>query len=97
MPGQEPNQNPASSQHRTAGPQRNQSLSTIKITLRDLAPPIWRRACPPDDCGGVPGYAQLMEARRNPADKANAELLEWCGEWDPETFDLEFVNQMLSR
>jgi len=55
------------------------------------------RACPPDDCGGPPGYAQLLEAVRNPADKANAALLEWCGPWDPESFDLEFVNRMLFR
>jgi hypothetical protein len=55
------------------------------------------RACPPDDCGGPPGYAQLVEALRDPTDKANAELLEWCGPWDPETFDPEFVNRMLSR
>lgn len=34
------------------------------------------RACPPDDCGGPPGYAQLVEALRDPGNKANAQLLE---------------------
>ena len=54
------------------------------------------RACPPDDCGGPPGYERLLEALQNPTRKANAELLEWCGSWDPETFDLKFVNRRLS-
>jgi hypothetical protein len=55
------------------------------------------RACPPDDCGGPPGYDQLLEALQNPTDKANAELLDWCGEWDPEEFELESVNRLLER
>ena len=55
------------------------------------------RACPPDDCGGPPGYAQLVEAVKNPTDPANARLLEWCGKWDPEAFDLESVNRRLPR
>jgi Plasmid pRiA4b ORF-3-like protein len=53
------------------------------------------RACPPDDCGGSPGYYQLLEALQNPAAKGNKELLEWCGEWDPESFDLESVNRLI--
>lgn len=55
------------------------------------------RACPPDDCGGPPGYDQLLEALQNPTAKANAELLEWCGPWDPEAFDVESVNRLLER
>lgn len=53
------------------------------------------RACPPDDCGGPPGYAQLLEALKNPSIPENAELLEWCGNWDPESFDLKSVNSYL--
>ena len=55
------------------------------------------RACPPDDCGGVPGYDQLLEALRSPSAPASAELLEWCGEWEPEAFDLESLNRLLRR
>jgi hypothetical protein len=55
------------------------------------------RACPPEDCGGPPGYDELLQAVRNPKSKRNAELLEWCGEWDPESFDLELVNHLLAR
>ena len=55
------------------------------------------RACPPDDCGGPPGYDQLLEALTNPSAPANLELLDWCGEWDPEEFDLQSVNRLLGR
>ncbi|MGA2657644.1 MAG: plasmid pRiA4b ORF-3 family protein [Verrucomicrobiota bacterium] len=53
------------------------------------------RACPPDDCGGPPGYAQLLDALQNPTSPANAEMLDWCGDWSPEDFDLESVNRRL--
>ncbi|TAJ84847.1 plasmid pRiA4b ORF-3 family protein [bacterium] len=54
------------------------------------------RACPPEDCGGVPGYADFLEAIRNPEHEEHEEMLEWIGgEFDPEEFDLEAVNQSL--
>ena len=55
------------------------------------------RACPPEDCGGVPGYEQLLEALRSPSAPASAELLEWCGDWNPEAFDLESLNRLLRQ
>ncbi len=57
-----------------------------------------KRNCPPEDCGGVPGYCRLLEALADPEDAENAELLEWMGgEFDPEAFDCDEVNSMLSR
>jgi hypothetical protein len=55
-----------------------------------------RRACPPEDCGGFWGYAQLLEALRDPAHPEHESLQEWVGGYfDPEAFDLEAVNQAL--
>jgi hypothetical protein len=46
------------------------------------------RACPPEDCGGVWGYAEFVEAIRNPEHEQHEELLEWAGgTFDPEAFD----------
>jgi hypothetical protein len=46
------------------------------------------RACPPEDCGGVWGYPDFVEAIRNPDDERHEELLEWIGgRFDPEAFD----------
>ncbi len=56
-----------------------------------------KRACPPEDCGSFPGYADILEALA--VDKKTVEqqeLLEWAGEYDPERFDLESVNKRLT-
>ncbi len=48
------------------------------------------RACPPEDIGGVWGYASFLEAIRDPGHPEHNEMLEWVGgEFDPEAFDLE--------
>ncbi len=47
-----------------------------------------KRACPPEDCGGIWGYGEFLEAIRNPEHERHEELLEWVGgEFDPESFD----------
>ena len=53
------------------------------------------RACPPEDCGGVWGYADLLEALESPEDEENQERLEWVGDFDPDEFDLAEVNEHL--
>ena len=46
------------------------------------------RACPPDDCGGVWGYADLLQAISDKNHDEHAEMLEWLGgSFDPEAFD----------
>jgi hypothetical protein len=55
-----------------------------------------KRACPPEDCGGPWGYADFLEAIQNPKHEQHEELLEWIGgEFDPEAFDVEAVNEEL--
>ena len=52
-----------------------------------------RRACPPEDCGGVPGYLDLIEVLANPSHPGHADLNAWLGtSFDPEHFDLEHTN-----
>src|SRR4051812_18056460 len=54
------------------------------------------RACPPEDCGGPPGYEHLLTVLADPADPDHAELLEWVGdEFDPDAFDLAATNGIL--
>ena len=50
------------------------------------------RACPPEDCGGPPGYEGLLEALAAPDKPESREILEWLDgefEFDPEEFVLE--------
>lgn len=53
------------------------------------------RACPPEDCGGVYGYEDLLRKLRDPEDEEHEEAMEWLDEFDPEEFDLEAVNKDL--
>src|SRR5260370_579605 len=47
-----------------------------------------KRACPPEDCGGIWGYPDFIQAIENPDDERHAELLEWIGgSFDPGAFD----------
>jgi hypothetical protein len=53
-------------------------------------------ASPPEDCGGIYGFYDLLEASRNPEHPRHGELLEWVGEdWNPDAFSLDDVNQRL--
>jgi hypothetical protein len=55
-----------------------------------------RRACPPEDVGGIWGYYDFLEAIQDPEHEEHGEYLEWVGgEFDPEAFDLDEVNQAL--
>ena len=47
-----------------------------------------KRACPPEDCGGIWGYEEFLEAIKDPEHEQHNEMLEWIGEeFDPEYFD----------
>ncbi len=52
-----------------------------------------RRACPPEDVGGVWGYEEFLEAIGDRNHSRHEELIEWIGGgFDPEEFDLASVN-----
>lgn len=53
-------------------------------------------ACPPEDCGGAPGYARLLEIAADPDHPERGELEYWVGEdFDPERFDVDEANARL--
>jgi len=57
-----------------------------------------KRACPPEDCGGVWGYARFLDALHDPEHPEHEEMLEWRGDaFDPEVFALDEVNVELQR
>ena len=61
-----------------------------------------RRAAPPEDCGGVWGYADLVDVLSDADHPEHEDRLEWLGldnatEFDPTSFDAEAVNRELSR
>ena len=55
-------------------------------------------ACPPEDCGGIGGYANFLEAISDPTHDEHETMLGWIGgEFDPEAFDRDRVNATLKR
>jgi Plasmid pRiA4b ORF-3-like protein len=57
-------------------------------------------ACPPEDCGGPPGYEDLRAALADPNPAEHADLLDWMGldsaaDFDPEAFAVEQADQRL--
>jgi Plasmid pRiA4b ORF-3-like protein len=49
-------------------------------------------ACPPEDCGGVGGYAHLIEVLSDSDNEDHEDMLAWLGIEDPKEFDPAFFN-----
>ncbi|MCF7972379.1 MAG: hypothetical protein K9N55_01045 [Phycisphaerae bacterium] len=57
-----------------------------------------KNACPPEDCGGEPGYCQLLEVMADPKHPEYESMREWLGGlYDPKLFDLEEANAVLQE
>lgn len=56
------------------------------------------RAGPPDDVGGIWGYAEFLEALADPEHEEHDRLVEWSGgDFDPERLDIAEINRVLTR
>jgi hypothetical protein len=75
------------------------------VVEKRLAPEIGRayptclageRHGPPEDCGGISGLYNLLEAIRDPAHEQHEELLDWLEDgFDPEAFSVDEVKPPL--
>ena len=55
-----------------------------------------KRACPPEDVGGIWGYQTFLEAIKDPEHPEHDEYQEWIGgDFDPDAFDLDAINKAL--
>ncbi len=53
-------------------------------------------SCPPEDCGGVWGYAEMLEILKEPEHEEYQNYMEWLGTeyLDPTEFSIDEVNEM---
>ena len=57
-----------------------------------------RRRCPPEDCGGVWGYEEMLKSLANPKAEDHEHVKEWIGEdFDPEVFSARTVDRELGE
>jgi hypothetical protein len=55
-----------------------------------------QNACPPEDCGGPPGYADVLEVLADPSHDEHEHMRGWVGGLiDAAEFDLAFANARL--
>jgi hypothetical protein len=56
------------------------------------------RACPPEDCGGPWGHAELVEALVDDSHERHAELRRWVPPgWTPERFDVLLADRLVAK
>ena len=57
-----------------------------------------QNACPPEDCGGVGGYAELLEVLADPNHEEHDHFMQWVnGPFDPSLFELVATNAALQH
>ncbi len=57
-----------------------------------------KRACPPEDMGGVGSYESFLDIISDSDNPERAKRLEWLGSnFNPEAFDLDSINEELKR
>lgn len=55
-----------------------------------------KMSCPPEDCGGVWGYANMLGVLKQPDHEEYEDIVDWIGEdFNPEHFDIDEVNLLL--
>ncbi len=79
-------------------------VTVEKILPADVSKPVTavclagERACPPEDCGGIGGYMELLKALKNKKHPEHRRMKEWLGRpFDPEFFDIATTNVWLRK
>jgi hypothetical protein len=64
-----------------------EGVDPIREGDRPLACLGGERRCPPEDCGGIHGYAEMLEVIADVTHSEHQEMLQWLGgAYDPEVF-----------
>jgi hypothetical protein len=56
-----------------------------------------KRCCPPEDCGGPQGFAELLEALQDANHPGHEDVSDWLGDFVPEFFSTDEINRRLRR
>lgn len=57
-----------------------------------------KRAAPPEDCGGIFGFEDLVVSLENPSLENHEDAIEWLGkDFDPDYVDIDQINHKLAK
>jgi hypothetical protein len=76
-------------------------ITIEKVTYTETPPPCpiciaGKRACPPEDSGGIWGYYRFLEVLADPSHPEHADMKDWIeDDFDPEAFEPDDANVML--
>jgi hypothetical protein len=75
-------------------------VSNVRAADPDSSYPRYvrgERNGPPEDCGGLPGFYDKLEAAADPRHLDHAEIKEWLGDYEPDTIDEASIQRALGR
>ena len=76
------------------------TVTDIRAGERGMSYPRYiggQRNGPPEDCGGIPGFYELLEAIADPAHPGHVHAKKWARDYDPDTFDELPIKYALDR
>lgn len=80
--------------------QHNLTVSAVRRGEPDTAYPRFiggERDCPPEDCGGIHGFYEMLEAKADPNHPDHAEITEWLDGYDPDELEVFPIQVALGR
>ena len=73
-----------------------EKIGDESMDIKDVTCLAGENSCPPEDCGGLWGYYNMLEILKNPDHEQYKEYSDWLGdEFDPTYFDIDEVTDML--
>ncbi|MBI3897498.1 MAG: hypothetical protein HY308_04275 [Gammaproteobacteria bacterium] len=85
--------------HLAPGPRADREIRIERVVSGNPSPRCiaGKYACPPEDCGGPAGYAEVLRALRGRGGRRR-EVREWLGSgFDPKKFSVREVNVELAK
>jgi hypothetical protein len=77
-------------------------LITLQSVVQTHEPLPWlikaQNACPPEDCGGLPGFVNMLQAFTDPDHPEHADVKDWLGEdFVPGQMDFEALQKQVRK
>lgn len=73
-----------------------EKIEDNEMTKKEVTCLAGKNSCPPEDCGGIWGYYEMLEIIKDPDHEEYEDYIDWLGEeFDPEYFDKIGINTML--